>query len=118
MKRRDFINKLGVGCAGTVGMLSAITNLGLINSATAATTSHSFFNPHPVINDYKALVCVFLGGGNDSFNMLVPRGDDEYADYATTRTNIALAQSALLPINPTTSDGKEYGLHQKQVRLG
>ena len=61
--------------------------------------------------DYKALVCVFLFGGNDSHNMLVPRSDAEYNVYAASRQNMAIAQGDLLPINPLTPDGAEYGLH-------
>ena len=61
--------------------------------------------------DYKALVCVFMFGGNDSYNMVVPRSNAEYAVYANSRQNMAVAQQDLLPINPLTSDGVDYGLH-------
>ncbi len=61
--------------------------------------------------DYRALVCVFLFGGNDSFNMLVPRSSAEYAVYADARQNLAVAQGDLLPIAPAVSDGVDYGLH-------
>jgi uncharacterized protein (DUF1501 family) len=61
--------------------------------------------------DYKALVCVFLFGGNDSFNMLVPRSNAEYNVYRASRQNMAIAQGDLLPINPLTPDGADYGLH-------
>lgn len=61
--------------------------------------------------DYKALVCVFLHGGNDSYNMLIPRSNAEYNVYAASRQNMAIAQSDLLAINPLTSDGTDYGLH-------
>jgi uncharacterized protein (DUF1501 family) len=61
--------------------------------------------------DYKALVCVFLFGGNDSFNMVVPRSNAEYNVYAASRQNLAVAQADLLPISPLTSDGAQYGLH-------
>ncbi len=60
---------------------------------------------------YKALVCVFLFGGNDSFNMVVPRSNAEYAVYAQSRQNLAIPQSALLNINPLNPDGAQYGLH-------
>jgi len=43
--------------------------------------------------------------------MLVPRGAGEYAEYAATRADLALAQSSLLPINPVTNTGKEFGIH-------
>ncbi|MCB1842717.1 MAG: DUF1501 domain-containing protein, partial [Halioglobus sp.] len=62
-------------------------------------------------SDYRALVCVFLFGGNDSFNMLVPRSDAEYNAYAASRQNLAIDQASLLPINPLTPDGAGYGVH-------
>ena len=61
--------------------------------------------------DYRALVCVFLFGGNDSFNMLVPRSQAEYDVYAQSRQNLAIGQSELLPITPASPDGSDYGLH-------
>lgn len=61
--------------------------------------------------DYKALVCVFLFGGNDSWNMIVPRSDAEYAVYRTSRQTLALEQASLLPISPLVSDGAQYGVH-------
>ena len=60
---------------------------------------------------YRALVAVFLYGGNDAFNMVVPRSDAEYAVYAASRQNLAVPQSALLPIAPLTPDGASWGLH-------
>jgi len=48
--------------------------------------------------NYKALVCIFLFGGNDSGNMIIPY--DDYATYAAVRQNAGLAipQSSLVPI--------------------
>jgi len=62
-------------------------------------------------SDYKALVCVFLFGGNDSFNMLVPRSGPEYTVYAQSRQNLALDPSELLPITPGTPGGVDFGMH-------
>jgi uncharacterized protein (DUF1501 family) len=64
-------------------------------------------------NDYRALVCVFLHGGNDSFNMLVPNTDAEYNAYAASRQNLAIPRVDLLPINPVseTPGSAAYGLH-------
>ena len=61
--------------------------------------------------DYKALVCIFMLGGNDSYNMLVPRSDSEYAVYLNARQNMAIASDQLLPISPLTPDSMQYGLH-------
>jgi len=106
--RREFLGRAMTGCAslGVTTLFSGITNMGLLNAAAAANRP---FNRST--NNYKALVCIMLNGGNDSYNMLVPRGTDEYAEYATARTNLALSQSSLLPINPLNPDGKSYGLH-------
>ena len=65
----------------------------------------------PYGGDYKALVCLMLSGGNDSFNMLMPKGNNEYNEYATTRSNLAIPQNDILQINPNTSDGRIFGLH-------
>ncbi len=62
-------------------------------------------------SDYKALVCVFLFGGNDSFNMLVPRSGAEYNVYAQSRQNLALQPNELLPISPASSGGVDFGVH-------
>jgi uncharacterized protein (DUF1501 family) len=69
--------------------------------------------------DYKALVCVFLFGGNDSWNMLVPRSAAEYAEYARSRQNLALPQENLLPIDPRLPDpqGGQFGLHPSMPEI-
>jgi len=66
---------------------------------------------------YQALVCVFLFGGNDSNNMVVPFTD--YALYAATRTaasNVAIAQANLLQINAPAT-GKQFGFHPSMAGL-
>ena len=68
-------------------------------------------------NDYRALVCVFLFGGNDSFNMLVPRSAAEYGAYATSRAGLAVAQTDLLPIDALNPDGALYGVHPSMPHL-
>ena len=68
-------------------------------------------------NDYKAMVCVFLLGGNDSYNMLIPRSNAAYSVYANSRQNMAVAQEDLLPVTPLTTDGTDYGLHPSMSGL-
>ena len=60
-------------------------------------------------NDYRALVCVFLFGGNDSQNMIIPLGG-EYAGYATGRGNLAIPQANALALNAGVS-GRTFGFH-------
>ena len=93
----------------------------LLGGVAFAGTQHLGFaqtggTPFP---DYKALVCVFLFGGNDSFNMLVPRSQAEYDVYAASRQNLAIAQEDLLPINPNNpaDPSVTYGLHPSMPGL-
>ena len=61
--------------------------------------------------DYKALVCVFLFGGNDSNNVIVPLGAEQYREYTRARGGIALPQASLLPV--ATAGGASYGFHPR-----
>jgi len=100
INRREFLKVSGAGAAATAAFAAYP---GAAFSQVIGTSA-----PFP---DYKALVCVFLFGGNDSFNMLVPRSNAEYNVYAQSRQNMAIPQGDLLPINPLTPDGAQYGLH-------
>jgi uncharacterized protein (DUF1501 family) len=64
-----------------------------------------------------ALVCVFLGGGNDGNNMIVPTGTTDYNKYAAIRSAaaLAIAHDSLLPI--ATSSGETFGLHPSLTGL-
>ncbi|MFB1020840.1 MAG: DUF1501 domain-containing protein [Flavobacteriales bacterium] len=67
--------------------------------------------PSPPPDDYKALVCILLAGGNDSYNMIVPTSAEPYNVYAATRSNLALPQGDLLPLDYTDPSGINYGLN-------
>ena len=72
--------------------------------------------PAPNLTDYKALVCVYLFGGNDGNNMIVPLDAARYNAYQTLRANIALPPNQLLsPI--TDGVGNQYGLHYGMPEL-
>jgi uncharacterized protein (DUF1501 family) len=60
-------------------------------------------------SDYKALVCVYLAGGNDGNNLLIPTDTAGYANYAKIRGPLALAQGSLLPLSGSSASG--YGLN-------
>jgi len=105
LTRRKFIGNCCAG-VGATGILSALAQLRVIG-ALAADTANS---------DYKALVCIFLYGGNDSNNVIIPTDTTGYASYAAQRTALAIPQASLLPIAPKTySDGRKYGLHPSLV---
>src|SRR6266403_2284588 len=100
--RRQFLRQAACAAVGTAALTSAIRDLRFMNAAVAQSN----------INDYKALICIFLAGGNDSNNLIVPTITSEYNNYSTIRTPVlALPQGSLLPISPISSDGHGYGLH-------
>lgn len=67
--------------------------------------------------DYKALVCILLAGGNDSYNMVVPTDADQYNAYAAIRSDLALPAQDLLSINAVSADGASFGLHPSMSAL-
>ena len=95
--RRDF---LCYGCRtlSTIGAAAALGQAGLI-SARAQTAG-----------DYKALVCVFLFGGNDANNLLIPNDAAGYAAYQKIRQGLALAQASLVGIHDPAHNA-DFGLH-------
>ncbi len=106
LNRRNFLGQASCAAIGSTTLLSTILNMGVANSLAGMTT--------PALStggDYKAMVCILLAGGNDSFNMLVPRNGTHYSEYASTRSNLALPQGDLLPLNYTDTNGKQFGLH-------
>lgn len=66
-------------------------------------------------SDYRALVCVFLFGGNDSNNTIVPMDDASYKAYQSIRGPLALSSSALSPV--TSVAGAPYGFHLQLTEL-
>jgi uncharacterized protein (DUF1501 family) len=102
LTRRDFIRRAACAAVGTAAMTSAIRDLRFMNAAVAQSN----------ITDYKALVCIFLQGGNDSNNLIIPTLQSEYNNYAAIRTPVlAIPQSAILPVTSLDADGHTYGLH-------
>ncbi|MDX5984298.1 DUF1501 domain-containing protein [Sphingomonas echinoides] len=100
--RRAFLKRsAALGLAGSA--MPFVTSLAAIGEAAAAVTS-----------DYKALVCVFLYGGNDYANTLPPYDQASYALYQAARSNIALDRAALAAtvLNPVTAlaGGRQYAL--------
>ncbi len=96
---------------------AALSSLGLASrldfiSAIGAANAQS-------VDDYKALVCVFLFGGNDGNNTVIPLDNAGYGQYAAARpasSGIQLAQTSLLPIQPVNT-GMPLGLHPALVQM-
>ena len=88
-RRRLMAGALGLGTLGALAPL---------RSALAA--------------DFKALVCVFLYGGNDGMNTVVPMDATRYGDYARVRAGLALPQASLGRLGST-----DFGLHPALAAL-
>jgi uncharacterized protein (DUF1501 family) len=88
MLRRDALRFLGQSAAG----LSLAPLAASFNAVQAATTDSE---------DFKALVCIFLFGGNDHANTVIPNGTSTYQAYAKARPELALALNTLNPLTGT-----------------
>lgn len=97
--RRDFLRKSCCSLA-SLGMVGALGRFGILSAYAA-----------PTCSDYKALVCIFLFGGNDSNNTIIPLENTAYNNYALARGNpnqggLAVAKNVLLQLS-----GGKYGVH-------
>jgi len=92
MNRRQWVQKIGgAALLAGLGKMTALAQTGF--------------------PDYKALVCVFLSGGNDGHNTIIPLTQSEFNSYQAARGSLALPDNngALLPIS--TPDGTPFGLN-------
>lgn len=71
------------------------------------------------VEDYRALVCVFLDGGNDGNNSVIPNYDEGYNQYAAARQQqgLAIARNSLLPFTPPAMGGQVWGFHPSMSEL-
>jgi uncharacterized protein (DUF1501 family) len=93
--RRNFLKK--VGAAGL------LTRFGCMNALAQAA--------QPAQTDYKALVCIFLAGGNDGHNTLIPQTTQALKNYQTARGSLTLPDANGGLLNITSGDGTGYALH-------
>ncbi|MGA2274344.1 MAG: DUF1501 domain-containing protein [Bryobacteraceae bacterium] len=97
--RRGFI-RIGAGSVSTL----ALRPFGLLPAIAAAGSSN-----------YRALVCVFLFGGNDSNNSVIPMDDADYTAYQSARGALGLPASSLVQVSDVT--GAPYGFHSLLTEL-
>ena len=96
--RRRWLARSGASLAGALG----VGTLG--NLVLGARQAHAA--------DYKALVCIFLYGGNDGLNTIVPTDTARYTQYAAVRKGLAVPQASLTPLA-----GSSFGLHPSLAAL-
>ena len=108
--RRDFLRKSGCAALSMTALATTIKHFGLVDAFAQKTAEGG---------DYKALVCIFLNGGNDGNNTIVPNYTAGYDQYFTARggaTGLPLPRPSLLPITPP-SIGLDFGLHPNLTEL-
>lgn len=99
ISRRHFLKTSGCGALSLAALASGIERFSLVNALAQGT-------------GYKALVCIFLNGGNDGNNTVVPLDATGYQSYAAVRSasGMAIASDVLLPVRPQ-SFNIDFGLH-------
>jgi len=106
--RRKFLGEASCAAIGSTSVLSTLLNLTMANHAVA----QGGFS-----GQRKSLVCVFLSGGCDTFNLLIPRGAG-YAEYAAARSNLAIPLNGADPAkNVIPLTGVDFGLHPSCGKL-
>jgi len=98
LSRRQLL-KNGFKLATTLGAAAGFGHLGKMSAYAQSSGS-----------DYKALVCVFLFGGNDSNNMVIPMSGQPAAQYTTLRANLAIK-------NPLELGSTAFGFHPNMTAL-
>ena len=101
--RRDFLRTSACALGG-MAMASSLNSFGIVHALTPQAAT-----------DYKALVCLFMNGGNDGNNMFVSL--DQYSAYSAARSaaGLAIAQASLLPVSPLS--GGSYGFHPNMPEM-
>lgn len=112
--RRDFLIKSG--CAlGMTALATQFRHFGMMSALAQKVDDGNGDSAVP--SDYRALVCIFLAGGNDGNNVVIPNHSDaslsNYTSYSNVRaaSTLALAQNTLLPITVPRMNNLSYGLH-------
>src|SRR5204862_2644131 len=104
--RRTFIRQAACASLTTSRILNTIFDLRRLSAMTV-----------PNGNDYRALVCLFLYGGNDANNVIIPHDANGYASYAAARGILAIPQESLLPLTLQNGDGRDFGFHPSLPEL-
>ena len=108
--RREFLRRSGCAALSMTALATSIRHFGLVDAFAQKSSDGG---------DYKALVCIFLNGGNDGNNTLVPNYTAGYDQYFTARggtTGLPIPRASLLPITPP-SIGLDFGLHPNLTEL-
>lgn len=103
ISRRNFLKQLGAA-----GMFGTLYNFDLLTLSAGLAEAAG--------EDYQALVCISLNGGNDGNNTVIPLDINDYSAYAAVRGALAIPAADLIPLIPGTGN-TAYGLHPQLAPL-
>lgn len=112
--RRQFLGETSCAAVGSTSILSTLLNLTMANHAAAQ---------GGMGDERKALVCLFLSGGCDTFNFLIPRDPTRHAEYVASRSGLAIPMATgdplkdLIPLDFDGGGGRQYGIHPSCPKL-
>ena len=106
--RRDFLRRTGCAALSAAALSAGVKKFGLMSAYAQSS----------IPSDYRALVCIFLSGGNDGNNMVIPRDATGYGAYSAARSTsgLAIPLAQLLPIDPSSMP-TGFGLHPNLSEL-
>jgi uncharacterized protein (DUF1501 family) len=115
--RRDFLIRSTCAALGAAAFQSTIKQFGLANLLAVDNYAHGPQAPN-CSGGYKALVCIFLNGGNDGNNMVIPYDDTYYNPYAACRPGLAIPKANLTPTNnPPSMLGRQFAFHPNMPEM-
>ncbi|WP_035608471.1 DUF1501 domain-containing protein [Haloferula sp. BvORR071] len=115
MNRRRFLGQASCSAVSAIPVLNTLLNLRLASSIANAAP--------PQASEYRALVCLFMSGGNDSYNMLSPLTGassthaNSRTEYENTRGNLALPLTGLHEVHPLNTPDRTFAVHPSMPRL-
>lgn len=111
--RRRFMGQANCALVSAIPVLNTLLNLRMAGTVAAQGGG----------TGYRALVCLFAGGGNDTFNVLSPysgpspTAGDAYAEYVGSRDDLALPHAQQIQIIPDNTPGRTFGVHHLMPNL-
>lgn len=109
LTRRNFLGGSACSAMSTTCLLNTILTLRHVNAQAADVLAPG--------TPYKAIVCVFLYGGNDANNLVIPRESSAHAKYANSRSVLTIPQANVLALNTLNDDGLQLGLHPSMTGI-
>ena len=106
--RRDFIRRTSCAAVGT-SLMYSLMDVQMLTSVASRVAASA--------QDYKALVYLFLEGGNDATNTIIPTNSKDYGLYTSTRKELALPLNSLLDVKPNNGETRSFGIHPSLTEI-